>query len=265
LLEARASVNRSELLALDGRALTVFDDGVGPALYAGGTFAVASRGRTQLISKGSRTMNRRTIRQLGVVLALVLGNAVFGLVPAAEADPVPIINPGFEDFSIFVVDNNSTHILLHSPSEILSGDPVPGWVLIGLGGTFRPGSTSFSGIPEGINVAWLDFDSIESSSLSQVLSTTLSANTVYTLSVDVGHKAGYPLAAFSVQLLAGGELLGEATLDAIPEGQFQTVTVTFTAPPDHSQLDQPLAIRLVSIADRQEVCFDNVRLDATPQ
>jgi len=211
-------------------------------------------------------MNRRTIRQPGVVLALVLGNAFLGLVPVAAADPVPIINPGFEDFPLSGVNNYSTHIAAHLAGEILAGDPVPGWVLIGHGGTFRPGSSFFpSGVPEGTNVAWLDYDSIESSSLSQILSTTLTANTVYTLSVDVGHRLDVPLAPFSAQILAGGELLAEGTLDTIPAGQFQTVTVTFTAPADHPQLDQPLEIRLVDTANRQQVCFDNVRLDATPQ
>ena len=153
-------------------------------------------------------MNRRTNRQLGVVFALALVTAILGLVQAAEADPVPIINPGFEDFPTVGPNTFSTHITFGSPGLILSGDPVPGWVLIGHGGTWQPTTSFFpGGIPEGIKVAWLDFQSIESSSLSQVLSTTLTANTIYTLSVDVGHRTDIPVATFSVQLLAGGEWL----------------------------------------------------------
>ena len=35
----------------DVRALTVFDDGTGPALYAGGTFTIAGGGAIQYLAK----------------------------------------------------------------------------------------------------------------------------------------------------------------------------------------------------------------------
>ncbi len=61
-------------------------------------------------------------------------------------------------------------------------------------------------------------------------------------------------------------MLAEGTLDTIPAGQFQTVTVIFTAPDDSPQLGQPLEIRLTANnANRQQVAFDDVSLDATAQ
>jgi hypothetical protein len=187
-------------------------------------------------------------------------------ITSVHAALLTINNPGFEAFSLGL-NTFSTHIGMGFTNQILSGDPIPGWVLNGHGGTWRP-DTSFypSGVPEGVNVAFLEYESIHSSVLSQVLADVLTANTVYTLSVKVGHRADYNLAPFRVQLLAGGEVLSQETLASIPAGQFQTVTVTFTAPADHPLLGLPLEIRLTADnADRQQVNFDDVKLDATPQ
>jgi hypothetical protein len=207
---------------------------------------------------------RKTIKRLGLVVAILLGLTLLGISPDAKADLLFINNPGFEDFALGV-ESFSTHIGIGVGSQIITGDPIPGWVLVGHGGTYRPDQSRFpGGVPEGNNTAWLEYESIHSSTLSQVLSDVLTADTVYTLSVDLGRRLDYPLAAYSVQLLAGGALLSEGTVEDIPAGEFRTVTVTFTASPDHPQLGQALEIRFVANADRQQANFDNVRLDATP-
>ncbi len=55
----------------------------------------------------------------------------------ADARLLPINNPGFE---VFVLPQGgfTTHIRIHIGTEILTGDPVPGWVLVGLGGMHSP-------------------------------------------------------------------------------------------------------------------------------
>ena len=207
---------------------------------------------------------RGIISQLGVTLALTLGTGTHGLVQAATAAPITIVNPGFEAF-VLAPSTFATHIGTGYSNQVLTGDPVPGWVLNGHGGTWQPPTSSYAGgVPEGVNVAWLEIDSIHSSTLSQVLEATLTANTAYTLSVDVGRRLDYAFGMFSVQLRAGGEVLAEGTSASIAAGTFETVTVSFTAPPDHPQLGQPLEIRLLATANMQQVNFDNVRLDATP-
>lgn len=196
-----------------------------------------------------------------LIVAVFLASAA--ALVSVEAAPLPVNNPGFEGFALGL-DAFSTHIAIPG-AQVLSGDPIPGWVVIGHGGTWRPGPSFYTGgVPEGTNVGWLDYESINSSTLSQVLVDVLTKGTDYTLSVKVGHRSDYPLAQFSVQLLAGGVILAEGTLDKIPRGEFQTVTVTFSAPADHPQLGQALAIRLTANADRQQVNFDDVILDATP-
>lgn len=186
-------------------------------------------------------------------------------VTSVHAAPLTINNPGFEAFPLGV-GNFSTHIGMGIGAQILSGDPIPGWVLNGHGGTWHPDASGYpTGAPEGANVAFLEYESIHSSVLSQVLEDVLTADTVYTLSVKVGHRADYNLSPFSVQLLAGGVILGQGTLASIPAGQFQTVTVTFTAPADHPQIGLRLEIRLTADnANRQQVNFDDVKLDAAP-
>ncbi len=181
----------------------------------------------------------------------------------AKADPLLVNNSGFEAFGL-TPDTFSTHIAV-AGAQVLTGDPIPGWVLVGHGGTWRPGPSFYRGaVPEGTNVAWLDYESINASVLSQVLVDVLTAGIDYTLSVNVGRRIDYPLALFSVQLAAGGVVLAQETLDSIPVDSFQAVTVSFSAPADHPQLGQPLEIRLTSNANRQQVNFDDVRLDATP-
>jgi hypothetical protein len=206
----------------------------------------------------------RRIRKPIVMLVLAMGWAVAST--SLHADSLTIANPGFEAFPLGQ-STFSTHIGTGVVVQVLSGNPIPGWTLSGHGGTWHPDGSSYpGGAPEGVNVAWLEYESIHSTILSQVLGDVLTADTVYTLSVKVGRRLDYPLAPFRVQLLAGGELLNEGTLDIIPAGTFQTVAVTFAAPADHPQLGQALEIRLTADgANLQQVNFDDVKLDATPQ
>lgn len=201
-------------------------------------------------------------RAVGMIVLLGLaGISAVG----AQAAALPINNPGFETF-ILAPAQFSTQIGTGVAAQVLAGDPIPGWVLNGHGGTWRPDASAYpTGAPEGTNVAWLEYESIHSSTLSQVLVDVLTANTTYTLTVKVGRRGDYPLAPFSVQLAAGGDVLAQGTLATIAAGTFQTVTVTFTAPPDHLQLGMPLEIRLTADgANRQQVNFDDVKLDAAP-
>jgi hypothetical protein len=98
--------------------------------------------------------------------------------------------------------------------------------------------------PEGNNVAmgYNDTDYTTDAGFAQVLTETLSANTTYTLTVEVGHSYYYGMEGYKVQLLAGGSpednegVITEGNLLAeddstltIPLDTFATSTVEYTS------------------------------------
>ena len=67
--------------------------------------------------------------------------------------------------------------------------------------------------------------------------------------------------------MTGGTLLAEDdNLLTIAAGTFETSTVTYTYDPAHAGLlGEPLQIRLLAYAASDEVEFDDVKLDVTPE
>ena len=102
--------------------------------------------------------------------------------------------------------------------------------------------------------------------LTQILSTTVAANTTYTLDLLVGKRAGFAdgwnAAGYSVELLAGTTAFITGGTNANPaSGSFAPMSLTFTT---GATIDaQPLTIKLSLIASSAQVEFDNVTLDAT--
>lgn len=221
-----------------------------------------------------------------VVAGLILGLAATSLTAtAAFSVPLDIVNHSFED------DANTFN-------EFFFGNPT-GWDLIDTGGIIGGGDLQgtltvtggnyFGGTaPDGDNVALIflsgDVGTTEVG-LGQTLSSTLTANTDYTLSVDVGNinsgdatngtffdLSGFP--GYRIELLAGGVLLAEdfeLTDSPIGEGEFALRELTFSTGAAPALLGQDLEIRLfnLNLADANfpgadlEVDFDNVRLDAS--
>ncbi len=114
---------------------------------------------------------------------------------------------------------------------------------------------------------------------------TLTADTTYTLTVEVGNAIGYVWGGYSVQLLAGGTphtpgtgadytgsvtggtLLAEDNNSlTIATGTFETSIVTYTYDPDlHSHLlGEPLQIRLLALGG-EGADFDDVTLFHSPE
>ena len=206
----------------------------------------------------------------------------------ASADLITVANPGFEDTSGQTTFNEFT---FGTPAGWTIHDPVGA---IGAGfftGTLEPNGVDFFNgpAPEGIKVSIL-FNSAGQGTgeygYEQSLADVLTANTNYTLSVDVGNIASgfsqdgtfFDLSEFPgyrVELLAGDQVIAsDNNSHAIAEGEFETATVQFTTGSSHALLGQALGIRLVNLNEIPdgftqqnspdlEVDFDNVRLDAT--
>lgn len=181
-----------------------------------------------------------------VALTIVLG---LSAVVTSDAALVVIGDPSFEGIAL-------------SPGNFTSGVYAAGsWNSNANAGLFRPTASSYpSGVPDGVNMAY----SSSSAVIDQVLTTTLAANTTYTLSVNVGSRLDSPHNdGYTIQLLAGGVVLAGSTNFPVPvDGTFVLATDVFTTGASNPQLGQALEIKLVSAATGQ-TSFDNVKLDAT--
>jgi len=107
-----------------------------------------------------------------LIIAMIVRLALFTLGGMAYADSVPINNPSFEMF------NNLTATC--GPGCHFNFGPIPGWQG---GGTFQPNSQFFSSIPDGSKVAFTNGGTI-----SQMLTSTVLPDTVYTMTAFVGNR-----------------------------------------------------------------------------
>jgi hypothetical protein len=162
---------------------------------------------------------------------------------AASADPVVIINAGFEDRNF-------------NPNEFDSLVP-NGWVRAVnqlTVGTFRPTLATWGYVAsEGNNVFYANGGFIQ-----QTTSELLAADSTYTLEVDVFRRPNF-FTGYSVQLLAGDTVIAEDINGLLPPiGGFLVSTLTYTPAANDPLLGLPLAIRL---GGPTQANFDNVRLN----
>ena len=183
---------------------------------------------------------------LRVFLTLFLGLLTFA---STHASPLTIGDPSFEGIAL-------------GSGGFTSGTYAPSsWNSNTNAGIFRPDASSYpGGVPDGVNIAYSN-----SAVIDQVLSATLTASTIYTLSVDVGNRLDAPHNdGYTIQLLAGGVVLnGTTNFPGPAQGQFALATDAYTAGEADPHLGQALEIRLFSSATGQ-ASFDKVTLDASP-
>src|SRR4051812_34264625 len=164
---------------------------------------------------------------------------------ASSATSITIPNFGFESVS------------LANPDDY-SADNIPGWITNINSSTFRPSSAEYpGGIPQGLNVAAVtngDF-------MFQTLTDTLTADTTYSLSVEVGNRPGF-FHGYTVIFSAGSDVLAtESSLSPAP-GSFLTSTISYYAAAGNPDLGGALTITLSDSGQIGQVNFDKVQLDA---
>ncbi len=237
-------------------------------------------------------MRRCRHRWCMIFLATLVAGAAS---PSVSAAPLTVVNAGFEDTSGQTVFNEFTFGTpagwqIHDPNGLIpDADIFPG--------TLLPNGTDFfnTTAPEGNRVAILFNQGRRDEGeygFVQALSDVLTANTRYTLRVEVGNIAsgfatngaffnldgfpGYRVDLLAVTLGGGGSITSSTViaqdLDSliIPEGEFATSVVTVDIGDTHANLGDNLAIRLVNLNETRgepgppdlEVDFDDVRLDA---
>jgi hypothetical protein len=125
--------------------------------------------------------------------------------------------------------------------------------------------------PEGENVAYVYNGNPGAgvySSISQVLSSRLQADSTYVLDVDVGFANYYTaFPGYRIELLAGGVLLvADDNSNPPAQGTFSHSQIVYQSGPAPAQEGQNLEIRLIHIdaggTSANEVEFDDVRLSA---
>lgn len=196
--------------------------------------------------------------------------------PVPSQENISIENAGFEvpeladgDFTLGSVPGWD----IYDPNDLVPDNPTSETSNFDV---FNPEASYYpSEAPQGENVGDVYLIQAPGSGvagLSQTLDAVLTANTQYTLQVEVGNAegsfednnlTGFP--GYRVELLAGDTVLAaEQNNLYIEEGTFETSEVTFTATADSPYLGENLGIRLVNVLQGPglEVDFDNVSLSA---
>jgi hypothetical protein len=190
-----------------------------------------------------------------LVFVLVLGC----IAAPAWADVVAVQNASFETVDSTVGLN--INCLIPANCSYNFG-PIPGWMLTGQGGSWHPSSAYYNlPLPDGSIVAFSNGGTI-----SQMLAASLTANTTYMLSVDVGHRLDGLVTDYSIALYVGNMLLASlpagTSNSAITPGTFADETLTFTSGSKVIAGD----LRIVLTSTGAQTDFDNVRLTAaTPE
>jgi hypothetical protein len=190
--------------------------------------------------------------QWSLVLGLALA-AALSQPSTALAVSIFIANPSFEDPSTDSVAHSITSWVIGGPGGAgvwdINTDPQGFWTVPA---------------PDGDQIAFLSNAPLATSSLatiSQVLSTPLEANRLYTLTGQVGHPLGLGTATYTVEILAGGNFLASVA-DTGPETTFDPFVVTFDST-GSAFVGQLLEIRLSS--NFAQTGFDDIQLTAVPE
>ena len=171
-------------------------------------------------------------------------------VNAAHAGPIFVNNFSFETIPVgglpFPCGTNCSY----------SSDLIPGWVITGTTGQFRPGppatTTYFNSVPDGTTVAYTNGGTI-----SQTVGSTVQLGFTYTLQVDEGVRNDLPDPGL-IELLIGLNAPIFATGSPAAPGTWSTYSATYAATP--ADVGKSIGISLLSSGPQGD--WDNVRLNA---
>ncbi|MFA7003312.1 MAG: hypothetical protein WC429_04675 [Verrucomicrobiia bacterium] len=183
------------------------------------------------------------------ILKMTLALASISLPLQIQAIPITVFNAGFE-----------------APAVGLTSTPPANWTVSGGGAGVWNINASPLGYwtvpaPEGNQIGFVSSAPSPGSpaTLSQVLSTALAADTIYTLSGFVGHPIGYDSGTlYSTSLYAGGNLISSMST-AGPAGTFAPFNLVYNSS-GSAFIGQALEIRLGS--SQAQTAFDAISLNA---
>jgi hypothetical protein len=182
-----------------------------------------------------------------LALCLFLGNGV------AWGDGIPVQNASFENKNPLTTGCSGPETCMYNAGSI------PSWTSTGATGSFEPSSSFFNlPLPAGNILAYTN-----GGSFSQTLTgVSLEPYSIYTLSVDVGHRLDGEVANYSLSLDAGSSLLCTTggSNGSAHAGNFIDAILTCT-----TGASVPSGfLGIVLAGDGIQIDFDNVRLDVVP-
>lgn len=172
------------------------------------------------------------------------------------AQVIPLTNPGFE-----------TQVLGENGFDWNA----TGWVRQGAAGVFNPTTAAYPGeAPAGSNVAFLTccagpFPS--SGNLSQTLSTTYTADTMYTLAAQSGRRLDDPQTLTQYRFVGGWgtNVLGVKSFTTMPTaGTFRADELTWDVFAGDAAVGRAITVRLLHVAGPGQINIDEVTLTGTP-
>ena len=180
---------------------------------------------------------------LGALKLVILAAMASLVAGTADASLVPILNSSFE---------------APVTSSFNSG-PIADWTITGTAGVWNPSTYPAANLTaeDGMQVGY-----INGGSVSQVLSSTLQANSTYNLGIYVAGRADglNPGTAYSISLYAGSTLLTSVTSVAPTASVWTFLTDSYFSG-SSSLVGQPLEI--VISTPTSQLDFDNVSLGVT--
>ncbi len=189
------------------------------------------------------------MKSLFTVSALAATALLTSICGAAEAINITITNPSFE------ADATS------GPGTANFASPSGFSSLGGLTGTFEPGASFDTALPNGIKVAFLQ----PGTSLTQTFTDVFLADTVYNFTAFVGNRNDqFGTFAYEIDILdVNGFSINQATTTPIPgNGLFVSSTATFDTGANTAFNGQTFGIRLNNTGSEQ-VTFDDLSFTAT--
>ncbi len=218
---------------------------------ASGSYVYNAAGlRVEKVSGGATTdsiyLGPQVIAQYGGGQGLLAEYVFAGSQQLAVLAPTTIQNPSFETTNP-LGQNCGTGCNFNQ-------GPIPGWTLVGQGGSWQPNSTYYNlPLPNGSIVGYSNGGTI-----SQTLQAALQPNSTYTLSVYIGHRLDGDVASYSISLQAGSTVLNtvSGSNSTIPAGAFAKVTLTYST----GATVTPGDLSIVLTSGGSQIDFDNVQL-----
>jgi hypothetical protein len=186
--------------------------------------------------------------------------------------------------SVTVTAANATNFVLNGSFEDPAYDPSwtagpagdyvygapTSWNLSGVGGVWKPNTTGFASVPDGVNAGFTS-EGFNPGTLSQTLSYTITGNEDIIFDGYIGDRKDFGPSSFGTLGIAristtGGTFLGSATVSS-PGGSgiwtYFNIAISKTALTPY--IGQGLTISLSTPGSGKQASFDNIGVQAVPE